>query len=432
MRSFLWVINMVAKTDIKFYVHTNNNAPQLQNAYGSMINVLDAWLINGAFVGNVLSLTVSGRIATAVVDANHNLLTYQVIKIAGANQSELNREHRITSIENGTTFKFELPEDLGVIAGTGSITCSLPPLGWEKPFSSTNPGGGGKAAYRSKNELLPRRPFLRVVDELDPAWSANYALYAKVGIVEHMDGMDSLIGSQAPYDASNPDKNWVGSGSGTSAYNGWAKWYYRRSTELRPSQSTDTGGGGLAGNSQYYIVGNSDYFYVLNGHTASDARKLAYFFGAINSLNQDFFLGASLGYFTASYNQRPSMDTPLLWGNTYFANLVSAHDGDGASVFSYNYVTSLHFNGATEFKTGVRDDISFSTPICLDVIVIEGGSNKFRGKVPLLKWLPHLKPYTNNAFITDNNEAYLAINTYSEQSDGQFLIKVGGLNASSN
>lgn len=423
---------MVASTDIKFYVHTNNNAPQLQNAYGSMINVLDAWLINGAFVGNVLSLTVSGRIATAVVDANHNLLTYQVIKIAGANQSELNREHRITSIENGTTFKFELPEDLGVTAGTGSITCSLPPLGWEKPFSSTNPGGGGKAAYRSKNELLPRRPFLRVVDELDPAWSANYALYAKVGIVEHMDGMDSLIGSQAPYDASNPDKNWVGAGSGTSAYNGWAKWYYRRSTELRASQSKDTGGGGSAGNSQYYIVGNSDYFYVLNGHTASDARKLAYFFGAIDSEKRDCFLGSSLGYFTASYDQRPAVDAPLLHGSYYYANFISVNNAEGSSAWTGNYIASLLFNGATEFRTGVRNDISFSTPICLDVVVIEGNTNKFRGKVPLLKWLPHLKPYTNNALIIDSNDVYLAINTYSEQSDGQFLIKVGDLNANSN
>jgi hypothetical protein len=421
---------MVASTDIKFYAHTNNNAPQLQNAYGSMINVLDAWLINGAFVGNVLSLIVSGRIATAVVDANHNLLTYQVIKIVGANQPELNGEHRITSIENSTTFKFELDSDLGVLSGSG-ITCSLLPLGWEKPFSSSNPSGGGKAAYRSKNELLPRRPFLRVVDELDPAWSASYALYAKVGIVEHMDGIDSLVGSQAPFDATNPNKNWVGSGSGSSAYNGWAKWYYRRGNELRASQSTDTSGGGVAGNSSYFIVGNSDYFFILNGHTASDTRKLAYFFGAIDSENLDFFLGSSLGYFNASYNQRPATDTPLLWGSNYYANLVSAHDASGRSVFNGSYVTSLHFNGATDFKTGVRDDISFSTPICLDVIVIEGVSNRFRGKVPLLKWLPHLKPYTNNALITDNNDVYLAVNTFSEQSDGQFVINVGALNANS-
>lgn len=158
---------------------------------------------------------------------------------------------------------------------------------------------------------------------------------------------------------------------------------------------------------------------------------MAYFFGAIDSEKLDCFLGSSLGYFTASYDQRPSMDTPLLWGSNYYGNLISAHDADGASVFSYNYVTSLHFNGATDFRTGVRNDINPVTPICLDVVVIES-SNKFRGKVPLLKWLPHLKPYTNNAFITDNNDIYLAIDTYSGQGDGQFLIKVGDINANSN
>jgi len=66
MRSFLWVIEMVAKTDIKFYVHTNNSAPQLNNNFGCMLNVLDAALINGIQVGTVSSLTASGKIVTAL------------------------------------------------------------------------------------------------------------------------------------------------------------------------------------------------------------------------------------------------------------------------------------------------------------------------------------------------------------------------------
>ncbi|MFW1809718.1 hypothetical protein ACG9Z8_17540, partial [Acinetobacter ursingii] len=89
--------------------------------------------------------------------------------------------------------------------------------------------------------------------------------------------------------------------------------------------------------------------------TASDARKLAYFFGALDSEKRDCFLCSSLGYFTASYNQLPAMDAPLLWGSIYYTNLISAHDADGASVFSYNYLTSLHFNGVTAFRTGVRN-----------------------------------------------------------------------------
>ena len=99
---------MVASTDIKFYVHSNNNAPQLQNAYGSMINVLDACLIDGIQIGVVSSLTASGSTVTATFGAAHNLMQYQVIKITGANQPEFNGEHRILTIPDSSSLTFEL------------------------------------------------------------------------------------------------------------------------------------------------------------------------------------------------------------------------------------------------------------------------------------------------------------------------------------
>ena len=80
---------MVASTDIKFYVHSNNNAPQLQNAYGSMIGVLDACLVNGISLGLASSLTAMGTTVTAVFSTAHNLMQYQVLKIVGALPAEL-------------------------------------------------------------------------------------------------------------------------------------------------------------------------------------------------------------------------------------------------------------------------------------------------------------------------------------------------------
>ena len=198
-------IKMVASTDIKFFVHTNNSAPQLTNNFGCMLNVLDAALINGIQVGTVSSLTASGKIVTAVFGTAHNLMQYQVIKIAGANQTEYNVEARILSVPNATTITFELAVVPSVATATGTINCSLPPLGWEKPFSSTS-ATGGKGAYRSTNLLLPSRPFLRVVDELDPVWTSTYAKYAKVGIVEDMTDIDTMLGVQAPYNSANIDK----------------------------------------------------------------------------------------------------------------------------------------------------------------------------------------------------------------------------------
>src|SRR5690606_9425834 len=223
--------DMGAKTDIKFFVHTNNNAPQLQNAFGSMINVLDAALVNGIQVGTVSSLTASGKIVTAVFGTAHNLMPYQVVKIAGANQAEYNGEYRILSVPNATTLTFELAEVPSTTIATGTINCSLPPLGWEKPFSSSNPNGGGKAAYRSKNLLLSSRHFLRVVDEMDPVQLTTYTKFAKVGIVEDMTDIDTMLGVQAPFDPAAPNKNWVGTGTGNAAYNGWAKWIYATNSD---------------------------------------------------------------------------------------------------------------------------------------------------------------------------------------------------------
>ena len=217
---------MVASTDIKFYVHTNTNAPQLTNNFGCMIDVLDACLVNGFGSQTVSTLTASGTTVTATFGSAHNFMQYQVIKIAGATQTEYNGEHRILTVPNSNEVTFELAAVPSVPIATGVISGSLPPLGWEKPFSSSSPSGGGKAAYRSTNLLLPSRPFLRVVDELDQVWSSSYAKYAKVGLVEDMTNIDTMMGMQSPFDLANPSKNWLGSGSGSSAINGWAVWAY--------------------------------------------------------------------------------------------------------------------------------------------------------------------------------------------------------------
>jgi len=202
---------MTANTGIKFYMHTNNNAPQLTNNFGCMLSVLDACLINGIQIGAISSLTAAGTTVTAVFNAAHNLMSYQVIQIEGANQSEYNVETRVLTVPNSTTITFQLASAPTVSPATGFITAKLAALGWEKPFSSTS-ATGGKGAYRSKNTLLPSRPFLRVVDELDPAYTATYAKFAKVGIVEDMTDIDTMLGVQAPYDSAAPNKNWVGTG----------------------------------------------------------------------------------------------------------------------------------------------------------------------------------------------------------------------------
>ncbi|MDM1771025.1 hypothetical protein HX123_05725 [Acinetobacter indicus] len=411
---------MVASTDIKFYVHTNNNAPQLQNAYGSMINVLDACLIDGIQIGVISSLTASGNTVTATFGAAHNLMQCQVIKITGAAQPEFNGEHRILTVPNSNEVTFELAAVPSVPIATGAISASLPPLGWEKPFSSTNEAGGGKAAYRSTNLLLPSRPFLRVVDELDPAYTATYAKYAKVGIVENMTDIDAMLGVQAPFDALNPNKNWVGTGSGTSAINGWAKWYYARSRENTTDGAYDHATA-LNGDRSYLIIGNSDVFYVLNGHTSADINNTLYSFGALESEDSAFFLGTTLYYGTASNSGRPAQFTSFSSSNVSTACMVRKKTGE-----SYAMQSAKGFGlGVIEstISTGASNYVAVESALASDVFCVDS-LNAYRGRLPIIKWLYNHRPYINHHVFYENDHAYKAINLFTATGAGQMLCKL--------
>ncbi|WP_180158893.1 hypothetical protein [Acinetobacter sp. YH01026] len=411
---------MVASTDIKFYVHTNNNAPQLQNAYGSMINVLDACLINGIQIGVVSSLTVSGNTVTATFGAAHNLMQYQVIKITGAAQAEFNGEHRILTIPDSSSLTFELATAPSVPTATGTISASLPPLGWEKPFSSSNPNGGGKAAYRSLNLLLPSRPFLRVVDELDPVYTATYAKYAKVGIVEDMTDIDTMLGVQAPFDAVNPDKNWVGTGSGTSAINGWAKWYYARGNPLTNTNETTVP---VSGDRPFLVVGSSDYFYIFNNPDPAGSAKVAYGFGSFKSYiatdTANNFLAATLRDTTAASATQVALYSSITTDRAVLC--LQRQYSQVALPVNDAKILSL-FQTASGYVNNVEAAL-VSNQIPSAPVFINDGT--LRGKLPLIQWLFQQTPYLDNTLISEGKEVFIALRTVSTGfSIGQILVRI--------
>ena len=421
---------MVASTDIKFYVHTNNNAPQLQNVYGSMINVLDACLVDGINIGPVSSLTASGTTVTVLFSSAHNLMQYQVIKITGANQSEFNGEHRILTVPNAQSVTFELAAAPSITIATGTITASLPPLGWEKPFSSSNPIGGGKAAYRSKNLLLPSRPFLRVVDELDPAWSSLYAKYAKVGIVEDMTGIDAIQGVQAPFDAVNPGKNWVGTGSGTSAINGWAKWYYATALQVTSPQSDMQST--VEGNRNYVVVGTQDTFFILNNHIAGLNHCLCYGFGSFNPIIdtdiRSTFLAATLYYAAASASYSKALYSPLM--NTEAETCLLSSGLNSPS--SYTLASAQTFTNTLPFRSGYIDYLNtpaISKKVHMSNVFLQEAGATLRGEIPLLRFIHHNTPFSRNEIFMDSSHAHIAINVdaVSGAGTGQIAFYLGDI-----
>lgn len=416
---------MVASTDTKFYVHTNNNAPQLQNEYGSMIGVLDACLINGIHIGAVSSLTAVGTTVTALFSASHNLMQYQVIKITGATQVEFNGEHRILTVPNSQSVTFELAKTPSVTTATGVIVASLPPLDWEKPFSSMDANGGGKAAYRSKNTLLPSRPFLRVVDELDPAYTATYAKYAKVGIVEDMLDINTLLGVQAPFDTTNPDKNWVGMGSGGSAIVGWSKWYYT-SNAFNAADSTPP----ATGIRQWIVIGNGDFFYILPSHVLSRNHALLYGFGAFERMletdvSNTFLISTYRNAAVNSTSYRGSHTGGLSNGPN--ANILLQRNYSQESKPSVASCESLSIKGQATISSGAVNYLTIATSeILFSPVFIN--ENMLRGKLPLIHWLYRVEPIVHKTLFVKESEIYIGHLVEVDSGNfGEVVIKVGEL-----
>lgn len=412
---------MVASTDIKFYVHTNTNAPQLTNNFGCMIDVLDACLVNGFGSQTVSALTASGTTVTATFGSAHNFMQYQVIKIAGATQTEYNGEHRILTVPDANTITFELAAVPSVTTATGTITSSLPSLGWLKPFSGT-----GKAAYRSPNTLLASRPYLRVVDALDPAYTATYAKYAKVGIVEDMTDIDTMLGVQAPYDSANPNKNWVGTGSGTTAINGWAKWYY--SMFNAASGNNVENSTPAAGNRQWILVGSGDYFYFFPTTAVSSTDALTYGFGnfktLLNTDGSNNFLSATYNYASVSSSYFRSTYTALS-GNQSTQKLLLQRAYNQSSAYKESSNISL---GAGSYYSGLANYIGqYSlTNICplLPVFINE---SVLRGEIPNFYHIFQQKPYANKTVIENGGTIFMAIDIAGVSAVGQVAVKIGDL-----
>lgn len=415
---------MVASTDIRYYVHTNQKAPQLENAYGSMLNVLDACLVNGFGSQTVDSLTANGTTVTADFGKAHNLLRFQVIKIDGAVQDEFNGEHRILDVTTNT-ITFEIVQPASTNRASGLISCSLPPLGWEKPFASQNPSGGGKGAYRSKNTLLPSRPFLRVVDELDPLYNINWAKYAKVGIVEDMLDIDTIMGKQVPFDHESPNKNWIASGSGTNVINGWAKWFYATPHVETISFRTS---GSIVPNGQrdWVIIGNNESFYIFNRthtNTTYPYHRQSYCFAL---LEQDYLSSYVLSALNDNDNSPIILyqHNPIIYPSSPFPFFCYNQYNKSWNVRSLELIGSSSGFASSNNILPSKDIPVFSLPI-----FVSENKRIPRGKLPLIEFLTQTRPFIDLQCFNMGNRAKIAINCMvnSPSEYGQVLFDLGDL-----
>ncbi len=130
---------------VKYINEAMRGAPVLNGQAGTLVALLDAFLITGFGQVTALSVNVASGVATAMLTPGQSFAQGAVVLIAGATPAALNGEARVlTASSTSITWATTAPDG----AATGAITIKVAPVGWEKKFSATN-----KAVYRSTDPL---------------------------------------------------------------------------------------------------------------------------------------------------------------------------------------------------------------------------------------------------------------------------------------
>lgn len=149
-------------SSVKYFDSSMSGAPVLSGTAGSLINLLDAGLINGFGSVTLNSLVISGGVATGTVSGGHDFQMIvginavspgvgPVILIGGATPSELNAEWRLSGATSTTfTFDVALPNQ----TATGTITAKRASAGWIKAFSGTNTAAYSRPSLEATDMLL--------------------------------------------------------------------------------------------------------------------------------------------------------------------------------------------------------------------------------------------------------------------------------------
>ncbi|WP_180182741.1 hypothetical protein [Acinetobacter sp. YH01020] len=402
---------------VKWFTFEDFGAPELNNQQGDLINVLDACLITGLGVQTIHSITIENGVAVATFNSAHRLNQFQVVELSGASSNILNAEFKILGLTfNTIEFLVDLPDQ--VIAE--NISCRLAPLGWSKLFN-----GNQKAVYQAKNS--ERNPyFFRIDDNRDTAYSASYAKFAKVGILESCNDIDDLTGVQAPFDPGNPNKNWTSTGSGSTVISGWFKWYYAVANNAATSTGIYESYGVTSGAREWLLVGDDDTFYILPNFTVGGNGYSLYGFGVVENPN----IGNFLPFLSAS-NRNFSAGTALSITSALgsLSDLAMIKNDSNAYQNTVFGSVKLPFGIASAgsyntFKHGNGYDFLFGPFYMID------NENSFVGEFPIL--LCSLYQNANIADrvpIIDNGRALMKLTFRPDRNlTGRLWFDLGGVN----
>ena len=389
----------IPSTSVKWMYAGMTGAPVLDNNWGDLTTLLRACAVTGFNLRPVQAITCSG--STATVRCNgHGFIAHQVVRIEGADPTGYNGEHRIVSVVDANTVTITLAAALAPASAAAGQTLQMraAPLGFESLFDD----GGQKLVLRSTNVQSPRN-VLRVDASCPTNYTTTYAKFGRVTMAQGMSDLDTFVGARAPYDPSSPTKNEVPSGSGSSVYGGWFRWYYARNSD---ASGVADNGAVTSGARKWILVGDDRGFYLLTTTVpTSNTWRSCYVFSDFSSLQSPdayaTLLAAHNKYVTAgsAFDLRDS-GTLVRSTATEPHIIMRDHTGEGGNV--YGSMRSLNVTGGA-FTSGFSTSVPYPNgpggSLLVHPVWIQHADGNIRGRLPGVYHLLHNTTLTDLSIV---------------------------------
>lgn len=274
---------MNIQTKTKYLDSSYPKAPQINNAYGSLVNFLNITLVEGFNENTVLGITKIGDNKLLIkLPISHGYMKGSVVKVSGSTVEAYNKEYRVQKvISEGIEVYSEYTEAMTDLEAPEGITIKFAPLGFERVYVNT-----GNTTMCFKNASIQSPGILKVIDELPSnGYQASWGKFARVVIGQEIDLEGNFIDNKkAPYHPDFPNAEYTGNNSGRSdggGIFGFAKWNYAKSSEAYDYEVSSP-----TGNFPRFweLIGDDKTFYFFL--RPQDNYKIPYGFGNFISENK--------------------------------------------------------------------------------------------------------------------------------------------------
>jgi hypothetical protein len=400
MRSFLWINKMATDVEVQFFSHLNGLT--LGNNQGDLIRLLDKALVTGINFTEITSASINEQgDVTINLYAAHNAMLFQIVELSGFSPASLNQKYRIKGVPSATQLILKPQNEIGTTVISTVGAGKLASLGYEIIFRDAN---DVKRVYRAKNPTA-QHPFIRVDESLASAtgsYTATYAKYAMVGLLEHMEHIDDYENPdvlQLPFNPSDPAKNWKITGTGMEVVRGWSRWYFATAQPF-PSGPFEYISPS-SGSRHFTLCGDSSAFYFVPSLGISDHKyKVLYGVGLFES----------------------ALDSDVVPNWFLFTQLRSDNAGQTTGFTNYAGGSPLSFSnqqaGFFATRYSITNPISshiFANPIIPDLKT--GSSNIYSAnnisalEIPFYDDAKHLRGSLKHIYYSGNNKSARVITT---------------------